>query len=84
MYLKLTILLPNWAVDRKKMEVTFVGNFQKIVHTISLPNISLVDRMSKVCWQMQHLKNFNKTKTKLYKSLKSMKLLKNCTKETLI
>ena len=77
MYLKLTILLPNWAVDSKKMEIIFVGNSQNILYTMSLPNISLADCMSKVRWQMQQLKNFNKAKTKLYKSLKSMKLLKN-------
>ena len=43
MYLKLTILLPNWKVDRQKMDITFARNFQKIAHTMSLQNISLAD-----------------------------------------
>ena len=60
-YLQLTILLPNWKVKGEKMEITFAGNSQNIVHTLSLSNISLADRISKVCWQMQQLKNFKKT-----------------------
>ena len=61
MYLKLTILLPNWKVDGKKMGITFVGNSHNILYTTSKSNISLADNISRVCWQMQQLKSFNKT-----------------------
>ena len=47
---------------QQKMEITFVGNSQNILHTMSLANISLADCISKVCWQIQQLKNFNNTK----------------------
>ena len=33
MYSKLTILLPGWKVDSKKMDITFVENSQ----TLSIP-----------------------------------------------
>ena len=45
MYLKLTILLPSWKVDNKKMDITFARNSQYIACTMPLPNISLADRI---------------------------------------
>ena len=44
-YLKLTILLPNWKVDNKKMDIAFARNSQNIVCTMPLRNISLADRI---------------------------------------
>ena len=58
------------------MEITFVGNPQNILHTMSLPNISLADRSD--------ISKLEQNKLKLYKNLTSIKFLKNCRKETSI
>ena len=47
-----------------------------------LPNVPLADHISKVCLTNATTKKLQENKVKLHKNLKSMKLLKNCTKET--
>ena len=49
---------------------------------MSLPNISLADHILKVSSTNETTKKIQENKLKLHKNLKSMKLLKNCTKET--
>ena len=66
------------------MNITFARNSQKIAHTMSFPNIYLADRIWKVCLTNATNKKLQEIKLKLYKNLKSIKLLKNYTKETSI
>ena len=72
MYLKLTILLLNWKGDSKKMNITFARNSQNIAHTISFLNISLADRIGKVCQTNAANKKLKEIKLKLYKNLKAL------------
>ena len=84
MYLKLTILLTNWKLDSKKIDITFVWNSYNIAHTMFLPNISIVDRILRQCLANATTKKVQENKLKLYQNLKKIELLKNSTKETSI
>ena len=67
---------------KKKNGGYFLWKLQNIAHIMSLPNVSLAHHISKVCLTNATTKKLQENKVKLHKNLKSMKLLKNCTKET--
>ena len=82
MYLKLT----NNPTSHKEsglrnVNITFARNSQNIVRTISFPNLSLAHCLWKVCLRNATNKKPGKIKLKIYKHLKSLKMLKNCTKK---
>ena len=47
------------------MEITFVGNSQNIVHTMSLPNISLADGILKIYLTNASTKKTSRKQTKV-------------------